>query len=199
MFEPGAISGDTVYSAFVDGEGNAVSWIQSLYFDFGSGVVPPGTGIVLQNRGSFFSLDPHQVNCIAPGKRPFHTLMPAMALDAAGRLRLVFGTMGGEGQPQTQLAMLTRVLDYGFDPQTAIDLPRWLWGRTWGDSSTTLKLEGGIPESVRQELARRGHEVQTTPQWAEMMGHASMIAVDAATGHLQAGCDPRSDGAALGF
>lgn len=199
MYEPGPVGGDTVYSAFVDAEGNAVSWIQSLYFDFGSAVVPPETGFVLQNRGSFFSLDPDHVNCIAPGKRSFHTLMPALALDADQRLRVVFGTMGGEGQPQTQLAMITRVLDYGYDPQTAIDLPRWLWGRTWGDASTTLKLEGRVPEAVQAELSQRGHQVQVTPQWSEMMGHASMIVVDPATGQLQGGCDPRSDGEALGF
>ncbi|PSN18287.1 gamma-glutamyltransferase [filamentous cyanobacterium CCP5] len=194
----GAIGGDTVYSAFVDAEGNAVSWIQSLYFDYGSTVVPSGTGFVLQNRGSFFSLDPHHPNCLEPGKRPFHTLMPALVTANDQRLRWVVGTMGGEGQPQTQLALITRMIDYGFDPQTAIDLPRWVWGRTWGDVSTSLKLEARVPETVRSELTARGHDVQLAPEWTDMMGHASAIAVDPVTEELQGGCDPRSDGEALG-
>lgn len=194
-----AIGGDTTYSAFIDAEGNAVSWIQSLYFDYGSAVVPSGTGIVLQNRGAIFSLEPGQVNTLTPGKRPFHTLMPAMALHPDGRLHTVFGTMGGEGQPQIQLALLTRLIDYGFDPQTAIDLPRWMWGRTWGKPSTTLKLEKRVSKAVRVELANRGHDVQVVPEWSELMGHASLITVDPETGELRGGCDPRSDGAALGL
>jgi gamma-glutamyltranspeptidase/glutathione hydrolase len=189
-----AIGGDTVYTAVVDRSGNAVSVIQSLYFDFGSAVMVPGAGFVLQNRGSFFSLNPEHINCLAPGKRTFHTLMPGMVC-TDNRPEWVLGTMGGEGQPQTQLALLTRILDYGFDPQTAIDLPRWLWGRTWGDTSTGLTLEGRIPANIRAELQRRGHPVKTAPDWTEKMGHAHMIHIDSATGALQGGCDRRSDGA----
>ncbi|NJN20586.1 MAG: gamma-glutamyltransferase [Leptolyngbya sp. RL_3_1] len=188
------IGGDTVYTAVVDQAGNAVSVIQSLYFDFGSAVMVPGTGFVLQNRGAFFSLAPEQSNCLAPGKRSFHTLMPGMVL-THNRPQWVLGTMGGEGQPQTQLALLTRILDYGLDPQTAIDLPRWLWGRTWGDSSSGLTLEGRIPASIRAELQRRGHAVKVAPDWTEKMGHAQMIHIDPGTGALQGGCDRRSDGA----
>jgi len=112
---------------------------------------------------------------------------------------LVFGTMGGEGQPQTQLAMLTRVLDFGFDPQTAIDLPRWLWGRTWGEDTTGLTLEGRISESVGAGLRQRGHEVKPAPDWTEKMGHAHMIQINPETGLLKGGSDRRSDGAALGL
>ncbi|MEO0756109.1 MAG: gamma-glutamyltransferase [Cyanobacteria bacterium J06648_16] len=190
------LGGDTVYSAVVDAEGNAVSMIQSLYFDYGCGLVPPGLGFALNNRGSLFSTDPTHVNCVQPGKRPLHTLIPAMALDASGQPELVFGTMGGEGQPQTQMALLTRVLDFGYDIQTAVNLPRWRWGRTWGDTSTSLALEGRIPKDVRQALQQRGHAVKTVPDWSSEMGHAHMIQV--AEGTLLGACDPRSDGVAVG-
>lgn len=198
-YQPGFIGGDTTYSAVVDAAGNAVSMIQSLYFDFGSGVVPADTGIVMQNRGSFFSLDTNHINCLAPGKRTFHTLIPALALHPQGHPYLVLGTMGGEGQPQTQLAMLTRVLDFGFDPQTAIDLPRWLWGRTWGADNSGLTLEGRIDPAVRAAMAERGHPVKVASDWSEQMGHAHMIRIDPETRELQGGCDPRSDGQALGW
>ncbi|MDA0865944.1 MAG: gamma-glutamyltransferase [Cyanobacteria bacterium] len=193
-FPAAAIGGDTVYTAVVDGAGNAVSVIQSVYFDFGSAVMVPGTGFVLQNRGSFFSLDAGQINGLAPGKRTFHTLMPGMVC-TDNRPEWVLGTMGGEGQPQTQLALLTRLLDYGFDPQTAIDLPRWLWGRTWGDTNSGLTLEGRIPATIQAELQRRGHPVKAAPDWTEKMGHAHVIHIDPTTGTLQGGCDRRSDGA----
>jgi len=105
--------------------------------------------------------------------------------------------MGGEGQPQTQLALLTRHLDFGIDPQTAIDLPRWLWGRTWGKATTGLTVENRLRTDVILELRRRGHSLHVGPAWSQQMGHAHMIAWDPATGLLQAGCDPRSDGVAL--
>lgn len=189
-----SLGGDTVYTAVVDGAGNAVSVIQSLYFDFGSAVTVPEAGFVLQNRGCFFSLDPHHINCLVPGKRTFHTLMPSLVLHG-GRLDRVLGTMGGEGQPQTQLALLTRGIDFAMAPQLAIDAPRWLWGRTWGETVTGLTLEGRIPAGVQAELRSRGHEVSRAPDWTEMMGHAHMIQVDASSGTLIGGCDPRSDGA----
>lgn len=188
-------AGDTVYTAVVDAAGNAVSIIQSLYFDFGSTVVVPGTGFVLQNRGSFFSLEANHVNQLEPRKRPFHTLMPAMVLQPDGSPYLVFGTMGGEGQPQTHLALLTRTLDFQMDPQTAIDHPRWLWGRTWGDTATGLTLEGRITADIQRALAERGHPVTAAPDWTETMGHAHMIRCCPDTGQYQGGVDPRSDGA----
>lgn len=189
-----SVGGDTVYTAVVDAAGNAVSVIQSLYFDFGSALVVPETGFVLQNRGCFFSLDPSHINCLAPGKRTFHTLMPSLVLHQ-GKLDRVLGTMGGEGQPQTQLALLTRSLDFAMDPQAAIDAPRWLWGRTWGASDTGLTLEGRIPPGVQADLRGRGHPVKTAPDWTEIMGHAHMIQVDRVQGRLVGGCDRRSDGA----
>ena len=194
---PVPMGGDTVYSAVVDEQGNAVSMIQSLYFDYGCGVVPPGLGFALNNRGSLFSTDPRSPNVIHPGKRPLHTLIPAMALDAEGRPEWVFGTMGGEGQPQTQAALLTRVLDFGLDIQTAINRPRWRWGRTWGQASTTLALEGRISSAVQRSLRQRGHQVQLLPDWTAEMGHAHMIQVTPAG--LQGACDPRSDGQAVGL
>lgn len=115
--------GDTVWFGIVDAEGNAVSFIQSIYHEFGSGIIPKGTGIVLQNRGSFFSLDETQVNALAPRKRTFHTLNPAMLLKD-GKPALVYGTMGGEGQPQTQAALVTRIIDYGMSVQAAIEAPQ---------------------------------------------------------------------------
>jgi gamma-glutamyltranspeptidase/glutathione hydrolase len=193
------LGGDTIYSAAIDAEGNVVSLLQSIYFDFGSTVVPPSLGFALQNRGALFSLDPNHPNALAPGKRSFHTLIPALVQHSDGRPYLALGTMGGEGQPQTQLALLTRVLDFGFDPQTAIDLPRWLWGRTWGDAEISLLLESRIPQAVRQTLADRGHPIKTAPAWTDRMGHAHLLRIDPDTQQIQGGSDPRSDGAALGL
>ncbi|MDB9526351.1 gamma-glutamyltransferase [Oscillatoria sp. CS-180] len=190
---------DTTYTAVADAFGNAVSVIQSIYFDFGSAVVVPQTGFVLQNRGCFFSLNPNHLNCLMPGKRTFHTLMPGMVLQPSGHPYLILGTMGGEGQPQTQLALLTRLLDFGFDPQTAIDEPRWLWGRTWGDETVSLTLEGRIPIAVRQALRERGHVLTVGPDWNVKMGHAHVIRYAPDTETMEGGCDRRSDGIAIGL
>lgn len=190
------IAGDTIWLGAVDAAGNAVSLIQSVYFDFGSAVV--AEGVVLQNRGSAFSLDPADPNALAPGKRPFHTLNPAMAL-RGDVPELVYGTMGGDGQPQTQAAILTRVLDLGLDVQAAIDAPRWLYGRTWGDPTVTLSLESRIPAGVIDELRRRGHEVEVVGAWDDRMGHAQAIRIDPRTGIRYGGADPRGDGLAAGY
>ncbi|MEM8614444.1 MAG: gamma-glutamyltransferase [Cyanobacteria bacterium P01_H01_bin.105] len=187
--------GDTIYAAVVDHYGNAVSWLQSLYFDYGCGVAPTELGFALNNRGAIFSPNPAHVNGVGPGKRPLHTLIPAMALHQ-GRPRLVFGTMGGEGQPQTQVALLTRVLDLGLDIQTAVNLPRWRWGRTWGETTARLALEGRISANSRQALRQRGHQLQIEADWSEAMGHAHMIQV--LDECLLGACDPRSDGSAVG-
>lgn len=191
-----AMGGDTIYAAVVDGQGNAVSLLQSLYFDYGCGVVPPTLGFALNNRGAIFSPDPAHANGVAPGKRPLHTLIPAMALQQ-GQPHLVFGTMGGEGQPQTQIALLTRVLDLGLDIQTAINQPRWRWGRTWGQASARLGLEGRIDTTVRNKLRQRGHQLQVEADWSAAMGHAHMIQIQ--DDRLLGACDPRSDGVALGI
>ena len=196
--EPLDPKGDTIWLGVVDKEGNAVSLIQSIYHDFGSAIVPKGTGIILQNRGSFFSLNKEHVNALKPHKRTFHTLNPAMMLED-GKPYLVYGTMGGEGQPQTQAAIVTRIVDFGMTPQEAIDAPRWLFGRTWGKASNDLKMEGRIPDEVLQELLRRGHPVNKVDAYTDTMGHAGAILINQATHVYQGGTDPRGDGLASGY
>src|SRR5229473_2458378 len=187
--------GDTIALVTADREGNAVSLIQSLYFTFGSGVMAGDTGVVLQNRGSFFSLDPGHVNALAPGKRTMHTLIPSMYLEG-GRPRFVYGTMGGEGQPQTQAAILTRRLFRRLGPQAAIEAPRWLYGRTWGAASRALSLEGRYPVELARDLESRGHDIAIGKEWDDLFGHAHCIWV-APEGGLVGGSDPRADGGAL--
>lgn len=191
--------GDTCYFCAVDADGMAVSMIQSIYHDFGSTVVPEGTGILLQNRGSFFSLADSHPNALEPGKRTFHTLIPAMLGGPDGEPELVYGTMGGEGQPQTHAAMVTRLVDFGYDVQQAIEAPRWLMGRTWGTTSQDLSLEGRIPDGVIRELERRGQPVKVLADWDDNMGHAQAIRIDRESGFLEGGADPRGDGLALGY
>jgi oxamate amidohydrolase len=190
--------GDTVYFCAVDRDGLAVSVIQSIYHDFGSAFVAGDTGVLLQNRGAFFSLDPRHPNRLEPGKRTFHTLIPAM-LFRGDEPYLVYGTMGGEGQPQTHAAMVTRLVDFGYDVQQAIEAPRWLMGRTWGTQSRDLSLEGRIPDQVVRELELRGQPVKMLSAWNDNMGHAQAIRIDREHGFLEGGADPRGDGAALGF
>ena len=190
-----AATGDTIAIVTADAQGNAVSLIQSLYWEFGSGVIAGDTGILLQNRGAFFSLDPAHVNRLAPRKQTAHTLIPSMYL-VDGRPRLVYGTMGGEGQPQTQAALVTRIVDRGLDPQAAVEAPRWLFGRTWGEETRSLRLEDRFGDGVRESLRERGHEVEVVEGWSDLMGHAQVIRVDP-TGFTGAS-DPRADGAALG-
>jgi gamma-glutamyltranspeptidase/glutathione hydrolase len=196
--QPIDTKGDTVWFGVVDKDGNAVSLIQSIYFDFGSGIVAEGTGVLLQNRGAAFSLDPSNVNHLEPHKRTYHTLIPAMLLKD-GRPYLLYGTMGGEGQPQTQAAIVTRVVDFGMSPQEAINAPRWLYGRTEGWLTNDLKIEGRVPASVTDELKRRGHEVQVVDKFTDMMGHAGAILIDPVTGVMHGATDPRSDGLAAGY
>ena len=194
--EGAPVAGDTVAVVAADGAGNAVSVIQSLYHEFGAGVVAGDTGVLLQNRGAFFSLDPAHPNHLAPRKRTATTLIPSMYL-VGGRPRLVYGTMGGEGQPQTQAALVCRMLDRGLGPQAAVEAPRWLFGRTWGEPTKALRLESRFPETVAARLRERGHEVQVVEPWSDLMGHAQAIAIDA--DGLRAGSDPRADGAAKGW
>jgi gamma-glutamyltranspeptidase/glutathione hydrolase len=190
--------GDTCAFCAADGSGMVVSLISSIYHDFGSTVVGGDTGVILQNRGAFFSLDENHPNRLEPGKRTFHTLVPAMLLEG-GEPYLAFGSMGGEGQPQSQAAMATRILDFGYDVQQAIEGPRWLMGRTWGTPSRTLSLEGRISDEVVRELKRRGQPVQMVTDWNDNMGHSQAIRIDREQGFLEGGADPRGDGAALGY
>lgn len=190
--------GDTVWLGVVDQAGNAVSLIQSIYQDFGSAVVPAGTGVLLHNRGSYFSLEPRHVNRLEPGKRTFHTLNPAM-LFRGGVPFLVYGTMGGEGQPQTQAAIVTRIVDHRLSPRDAIEAPRWLYGRTWGAETNNVRLESRVPPEVVATLQQRGHHIEIVEPYAHVMGHAGAILIDSENRILYGASDPRSDGIALGY
>ncbi|GGD70946.1 gamma-glutamyltransferase family protein [Croceicoccus mobilis] len=189
--------GDTCWFAAADGEGRVVSAIQSTYHEFGSGLVLPQTGITWQNRGSSFRLAADGWNALKPGRKPFHTLNPALAVFDDGRV-MAYGTMGGEGQPQTQAAIFTRYARYGQDLQAAISAPRWLLGRTWGEQSTSLKLEDGFAPELYAGLAVAGHEVERIGPLTATMGHAGAI-VRLADGTFIGASDPRSDGAAIAW
>ena len=189
--------GDTVWMGAIDQDGLAVSFIQSIYHEFGSGVVLPGTGINWQNRGASFSLDADKLLALKPGKKPFHTLNPAAARLKDGRT-MVYGTMGGDGQPQTQAAVFTRHVVFGQALQTAVTAPRWLLGRTWGQTSDTLKLEARFPQAVVDALVERGHEVEVLLPFDETMGHAGAL-VRHADGMLEGASDPRSDGGVAAY
>ncbi|UPG72075.1 gamma-glutamyltransferase [Roseomonas gilardii subsp. gilardii] len=190
--------GDTCYFCAADRDGMVVSLIQSIYHDFGSAIVAGDTGIILQNRGAFFALEDTHPNRLEPGKRTFHTLIPALLM-RDGMPYLAFGSMGGEGQPQSHAALVTRIVDFGYDVQQAIEAPRWLMGRTWGTQSRHLSLEGRISDEVARELKRRGQPVQMVTDWNDNMGHASAIRVDREQGFFEGGADPRGDGAAIGY
>jgi gamma-glutamyltranspeptidase/glutathione hydrolase len=193
--------GDTVWLGCIDSEGRAVSFIQSIYWEFGSGLVLPTCGIVWQNRGTSFSLDPARQNALEPHRKPFHTIQPAMALLSDGRI-MPYGTMGGEGQPQTQAAVYTRHVVYGQELQQAITAPRWLLGRTWGSAATNLRIENRFSPEVIHALRQVGHDVEVVGAFDEVMGHAGALVLH--TRGERAGCiegasDPRSDGRAAGF
>ena len=166
--------------------------IQSTYFEFGSGVVLPQTGITWQNRGASFRLAEAGWNALRPGRKPFHTLNPALALFDDGRL-MAYGTMGGEGQPQTQAAVFTRYARFGVGLQAAVTAPRWLLGRTWGEDSVTLKLEDRFDAGLYDALSLAGHEVERVAPFTAMMGHAGAL-VRHAGGLIEGATDPRSDG-----
>ncbi len=189
--------GDTTGFVIADRAGNLVSVIQSLFSGFGSGIVAPGTGVVLQNRGRHFSLDPSHPNVLAPRKRPFHTLMAAMVMRDA-RPFLGFATMGGNGQAMFHAQVLTNVLDYGMDIQEAIERPRFLIGAFLpGEPVDAIHLEARIPRSVVAGLQRKGHQVRPAEEFFYKVGHAQGIVVR--NGTLMGGADPRGDGIALGF
>jgi gamma-glutamyltranspeptidase/glutathione hydrolase len=185
-------AGDTTWFAAIDARGRAVSAIQSLYFEFGSGVVLPRTGIVWQNRGASFRLAEDGWNALKPRRKPFHTLNPALARFDDGRV-MAYGTMGGEGQPQTQAAVFTRYARFGMPLQEAVSAPRWLLGRAWGDPSAALKLEDRFDPALYAELRAAGHAVELVAPFETMMGHAGAIVRDPA-GVLEGASDPRSDG-----
>ena len=191
-----ATRGDTVWMGAADREGRVVSYIQSVYWEFGSGVVLADTGITWQNRGSSFSLDPGAPLALAPRRKPFHTLNPALARLADGRT-IAYGAMGGDGQPQTQAAVFSRHAMFGQDLQQAVSAPRWLLGRTWGAMSVSLKLESRFPAALADALRRAGHDVELLDAWSDTVGHAGAVAVDP-RGCIAAASDPRSDGGVAG-
>ncbi|WP_323810144.1 gamma-glutamyltransferase family protein [Sphingobium baderi] len=185
--------GDTTWFGAADMRGQVVSCIQSTYFEFGSGLVLPETGITWQNRGSSFRLTADGWNALQPGRKPFHTLNPALARFEDGRV-MGYGTMGGEGQPQTQAAIFSRYARFGVPLQEAVSRPRWLLGRTWGETSMTLKLESRFSPELVDKLRAAGHDVELLSALTSTMGHAGAI-VRHPDAMLEGATDPRSDGA----
>lgn len=189
-----AKAGDTIWMGAADAEGTVVSFIQSVFWEFGSGLTCPDTGVVFQNRGAGFSLQTGP-NQLAPGKTPFHTLNPALAELSDGRI-MSYGTMGGEGQPQTQAAIFSRYAYFDMPLQKAVTAPRWLLGKTWGDDTSSLKLEDNMDTALVAQLKEAGHVIDMLPEFSSLMGHAGAV-VRHSDGRCEAATDPRSDGAAL--
>lgn len=189
--------GDTVWMGAIDANGLAVSYIQSTYWEYGSGCVLPATGVLMNNRGCAFSLDESAPRALAPGLRPFHTLNPPLIAFDDGRVA-VYGAMGGDGQPQFQAQVLSR-LRMGANPAQAVEAPRFLLGRTWGEDSDTLKCEARFDPSLLAKLRRAGHEVEEHPAaFADLFGHAGLL-VRRPDGRIHGAHDPRADGDALGL
>lgn len=189
--------GDTIWMGAADANGFAVSYIQSLYWEFGSGCVLPATGIVMQNRGASFSLDPKALNVLAPGRRPFHTLNPALAVLKDGRI-IAYGTMGGDGQPQSQAAVFTRYVTFRQPLDKAIDAPRWLLGRTWGSAITNLRMESRFEEGLIDRLMSAGHDIAVLDvPYSDTMGHSGAVVLHP-DGSLEGAHDPRADGGSAG-
>jgi gamma-glutamyltranspeptidase/glutathione hydrolase len=189
--------GDTIWMGAADASGLVVSYIQSLYWEFGSGVVLPRTGVLMQNRGASFSLDRGALNALAPGRLPVHTLNPALAVLADGRI-IAYGTMGGDGQPQTQAALFTRHVGFRQPLDRAIDAPRWVLGRTWATAHTNVRMEGRFDGNLVDRLISAGHDVELLAEpYSDLMGHAGAVVLHA-DGTLEGAHDPRADGGAAG-
>jgi gamma-glutamyltranspeptidase len=188
---------DTIWMGAADTSGLVVSYIQSIYWEFGSGCVLPRTGVLMQNRGASFSLEAGALNLLAPGRLPFHTLNPALAVLRDGRV-MAYGCMGGDGQPQTQSAVFTRHVQFHQPLEEAIDRPRWVLGRTWGSPRTTLRLEARFDGNLIDALAGAGHDVDVLADpYSDVMGHAG-AAVLHPDGTCEGAHDPRADGGAAG-
>ncbi len=193
----GGADADTIWMGSADSRGLVVSYIQSLYWEYGSGVVLPRTGVLMQNRGTSFSLKRDAVNPLEPGRLPFHTLNPGLAALKDGRV-MAYGTRGGDGQPQTLAAVYTRHVLYRQPLPEAIDRPRWVLGRTWGSERDDLRLEPRFDGNVIDRLASAGHALELLPEpYSGTVGHAG-AAVLHPDGTLEAAHDPRSDGGAAG-
>jgi gamma-glutamyltranspeptidase/glutathione hydrolase len=189
--------GDTIWMGAIDASGRAVSFIQSIYWEYGSGCVLPRTGVHLQNRGISFSLDPKSNNPLRPGRRPFHTLNPPLTVYDDGRV-LSYGSMGGDGQPQFQAQVMTRIL-FGESLAEAVEAPRFLFGKTWGDATTTLKLEPRFDSRLFEQLEKAGHDIEIFDEpYVSRCGHAGAL-MRFPQGKVEATHDPRSDGNAAGM
>ena len=200
---------DTVYLSTADSEGNACSFINSLYMGTGSGLVVPGTGVSLQNRANLFSLDAEHPNALAPHKRPYQTIIPAMTVhttgEHAGELHASFGVMGGYMQPQGHFQMLVNMVDLGMSPQTALDAPRWQIGDPAEgvgslDEGGVVMVEDSWSTDTLAELARRGHRLAPVNGFGRVsFGGGQIIYRDPKSGVLFGGSDPRKDGCAVGY
>jgi len=191
--EPGRLpKGGTVYLCTADGEGNMVSWIQSNYMGFGSGVVVPDTGIALQNRGETFSFNPEDANVLVPGKRTYHTIMPGF-LTKNSQAVGPFGVMGGYMQPQGHLQVVTNLIDFNLNPQATLDAPRWQWLE-----DKKVLVEKSLPQPLAEALQRRGHEISVDLSGGAF-GRGQVILRNPGTGVLVGGTEPRADGNVVGF
>jgi len=189
--------GGTVWMGAADASGLVVSYVQSLYWEFGSGVVLPRTGVLMQNRGASFSLDGGALNALEPGRLPPHTLNPALAVLADGRI-VGYGAMGGDGQPQTQAAIFTRHVRYRMPLGRAIDAPRWLLGRTWGSMRGNLRMEARFDGALVDRLLSAGHDVEVLAEpYSDVIGQAGAVVLHA-DGTCEGAHDPRADGGAAG-
>ena len=191
--EPASGDGDTVYLMVVDREGNAVSWIQSLFSSFGSGLVEPQTGVVLHNRGAGFELDPRHPSVMAPGKRPFHTLTPMLVTDAGG-LRMTIGTPGGHGQPQFLTQVYHNIFTFGMSPQRAVEAPRFIH-----NSGVRSQVEDRVPADVLEALRARGHRVDAVAGWTATFGGVQVIYIDPVSGARRTGADPRREAYGIAY
>jgi len=204
-FDIQPVGDDTVYMSVVDGEGNACSFINSLYMGGGTGLVVPGTGVFLQNRASLFSLDPEHPNALKGGKRPYHTIIPGM-ITRNGELFASFGIMGGFMQPQAHLQALSNMVDCGFNPQQALDMPRFCLNVNEGsgvgadDPGGEVFIEKGFNFDELAALQRKGHRLSSiSGRTRAVFGGGQIIERDPENGVLIAGSDPRKDGCAMGW
>jgi len=188
---PGKPWDGTVYLSVIDKERNACSFINSNYMGFGSGLA--AEGVALQNRGALFSLEEDHPNCIAPGKRPYHTIIPALALKR-GKLWMSFGVMGGFVQPQGHVQVACNTIDFGMNPQQALDAPRVVW-----HDGAQVDVEDGIGDDVRSTLAALGHALLPSHDPRRYYGGGQIVAIDEDSGALLGGTEPRKDGVAIGF
>ena len=175
----------TVYLCTADGQGNMVSYIQSNYMGFGSGIVVEGYGVTLQNRGADFSLDPAHYNCLKPGKRTYHTIIPCF-ITRDGKAVGPFGVMGGYMQPQGHVQVAMNYIDFHMNPQMALDAPRWQWMK-----DRQFSVEASFPNAIVGQLTRKGHEISVCADWSSF-GRGQMI-VRLDNGVLVGGCESRTD------